>query len=59
MVGFPISIIPRIVHPPVDQFAAYVQKAGLARDVRLIEGPGFVGIDSATTASDARHHGVL
>ncbi len=52
LVGFPISIIPRIVHPSVDQFAAYIQKAGLARDVRLIEGPGFVGIDSATTASD-------
>ena len=54
VVGFPISIIPRIVHPSVDQFAAYIQKAGLARDVRLIEGPGFVGIDSATTASDAQ-----
>jgi len=54
VVGFPISIIPRIVHPSIDQFAAYIQKAGLARDVRLIEGPGFVGIDSATTASDAQ-----
>jgi multidrug efflux pump subunit AcrB len=54
LVGFPISIIPRIVHPSIDQFAAYIQKAGLARDVRLIEGPGFVGIDSATTASDAQ-----
>ena len=54
VIGFPISIIPRMVHPPVDQFAAYIQKAGLARDVRLIEGPGFVGIDAATTASDAQ-----
>jgi multidrug efflux pump subunit AcrB len=52
--GFPISISPRLVHPPIDQFAAYVQKSGLARDLQVIEGPGFVAVDVAAEASDAR-----
>jgi multidrug efflux pump subunit AcrB len=52
--GFPISISPRLVHPGLDQFAAYVQRQGLARDVRVIEGPGFVAVDGASDASDAQ-----
>ncbi len=54
VLGFPISLSPRLVQPVVDQFAAYLKKSGLARDVRVIEGPGFVALDSASDASDAR-----
>jgi len=52
--GFPISISSRLVDPAIDQFAKYAEKSGLARDVRLIEGPGFVAVDSATAGSDAQ-----
>ncbi|MFZ5450701.1 MAG: efflux RND transporter permease subunit [Thermodesulfobacteriota bacterium] len=52
--GFPISISPRTIHPIIDHFAAFLGKAGLARDVRVIEGPGFVALDAASGASDAQ-----
>jgi multidrug efflux pump subunit AcrB len=54
VLGFPISISPRLVHAAVDQFAAYLQKSGLARDVRVFEGPGFVAVDGAADANDAQ-----
>jgi multidrug efflux pump subunit AcrB len=52
--GFPVSINPRLVHPPLEQMATFAEKAGLARDLRLIDGPGFLAVDGATEASDAR-----
>ena len=57
--GFPISISPRLVHPLIDQLAAVAQKSGLARDLRVIEGPGFVALDGATEKSEAQIMGFL
>ncbi len=54
VIGFPISISPRLVQPGIDQFARYLAKSGLAGDVRVIEGPGFVGVDAASDKSDAQ-----
>jgi multidrug efflux pump subunit AcrB len=50
--GFPISISPRLMHGPLDQLARLMQKEGVARNLRMVEGPGFVGMDGDSPLSD-------
>ncbi|MGB9180764.1 MAG: efflux RND transporter permease subunit [Pyrinomonadaceae bacterium] len=50
--NFPQSISPRLIRNGLDLFARYTKDYAYARDVRLIEGPGFVGLDGVSDAND-------
>jgi multidrug efflux pump subunit AcrB len=51
--GLPTSVPPSAARPAVDLFIQAATAAGLLRDARAIEGPGFVGVDGATDRDDA------
>ncbi|MBF0551471.1 MAG: efflux RND transporter permease subunit [Deltaproteobacteria bacterium] len=51
VVCFPISMSPQAL-VGVEPFARFVQQEGLAKDVRIISGSGFVGIDGSSGAGD-------
>src|SRR5581483_7988074 len=53
VVNFPTSLSVRIVHPALEMFADFTREKGYARDVRLVEGTGFVGLDGVSDADDA------
>ena len=59
VVNFPQSLGARIVHPALDAFADFTREKGFARDIRLIEGADFVGLDGASEADDAKLLGHL
>src|SRR5262249_44249302 len=52
--GFPSSVPARVVRPSVESFDGYAQARGALADAAVFEGPGFVGIDAASTWADAR-----
>lgn len=52
VVNFPQSISTRLTRNSLDLFARFTKDVGYARDIRLIEGAGFVGLDGASSASD-------
>lgn len=54
VVAVPFSTPPQAVARLRDLFAADLERRGLARDVRAIEGPGFTGVDAVVTVDDAR-----
>ncbi|MBM4293630.1 MAG: efflux RND transporter permease subunit [Deltaproteobacteria bacterium] len=51
---FPTSISPRLIHGPLDLFFRQLQEAGAAQDLRLLEGPGFVGLDGVSRLQDGQ-----
>jgi multidrug efflux pump subunit AcrB len=51
--GFPLSVPPHVVEPALQLYAQFLQKEGLARDLRLMHGPGFIGVDGETDKDDA------
>src|SRR5262249_13074989 len=51
--GLPSSIPATAARPALDLFIAAATGDGLLRDARILEGPGFVGVDAATDADDA------
>src|SRR6185436_18940040 len=51
--GLPASLPPGAARPAIDLFIQAATAAGLLRDVRALEGPGFVGVDGATDQDDA------
>jgi multidrug efflux pump len=59
VVNFPQSLGGRTVHPALDAFAGFAREKGFARDIRLIEGAGFVGLDGAANDDDATLVGYL
>jgi multidrug efflux pump subunit AcrB len=52
--GFPQSLPPKVVRPPFEAFARFASQSGAVRDVSFFEGPGFVGVDAASSWDDAR-----
>jgi multidrug efflux pump subunit AcrB len=50
--NLPQSVPSSILRAPVEMFLAYVKEKGFARDVRFIEGGGFVGFDGVSDLSD-------
>src|SRR5690349_18144881 len=53
VVNVPASLGARIVHPALEAFADFTREKGFARDVRLVEGAEFVGLDGVSDADDA------
>ncbi len=51
--AFPQSVSLDVVQPHVRLFADLVGQQGVLRDIHALEGPGFVGVDGISTASDA------
>ncbi len=51
--GYPRTLAPDLARGPIELFAQSSVSAGLWRDPRRIEGPGFIGLDGETSASDA------
>ncbi len=51
--GLPSSIEPSAARAAVDLFTAAAVADGILTDPRTIEGPGFVGVDAATSKRDA------
>lgn len=49
---YPAAIDPRTVRLGVQQYSRYIQEKGIARDIRIMEGSGFAGIDADSEASD-------
>jgi multidrug efflux pump subunit AcrB len=56
---FPTTEDNRLMALGVEQFVEYAGKLDLVHDVRILDGPGFAGIDFASTASDATLMGAL
>ncbi len=52
VVPFPTSITSRVAGRQRDLIAGAIAARGLGRDVRLLDGPGFVGADVATDLDD-------
>ena len=50
--GLPSSINPRAARPLVEMFAQQVAADGIATDAKVIEGPGFIGVDIGSEADD-------
>jgi multidrug efflux pump subunit AcrB len=51
--NFPPSANPRLIRMAQNLFARVTLEQGVARDLRFIEGPGFVGVDGEGAADDA------
>ena len=51
--GYPRSLSPDLARGPIELFSQSSCATGLWREPRRIEGPGFIGLDGETTASDA------
>ena len=56
---FPTRGDKRLMAVGVGQFIEYAEKLDLVHDVRILDGPGFAGIDFATTADDRTLMGAL
>ncbi|MES1261196.1 MAG: efflux RND transporter permease subunit, partial [Acidobacteriota bacterium] len=56
---FPTREDKRLIALGVSQFIDYAAKRNLMRDARVLDGPGFAGIDFATGADDATLMGAL
>lgn len=56
---FPTREDKRLIALGVEQFIDYASRLGLVRNVRVLDGPGFAGIDFATAANDATLLGAL
>jgi multidrug efflux pump subunit AcrB len=54
VVAFPPSINRRSLRRSAEAGATAIVESGVGGDARVIEGPGFLGIDVATTADDQR-----
>jgi multidrug efflux pump subunit AcrB len=52
IVNVPASLGARIVHPGLVGFADFTREKGYARDVRLVEGAEFIGLDGVSDADD-------
>lgn len=50
--GLPATISPEAVHRPIDLFARQSMADGMLRDARVIQGPGFVGVDASSEKQD-------
>jgi len=53
-VNFPQSVGARVVHPGLEAFADFTREKGFARDMRLIEGTEFLGLDGVSGDDDAK-----
>jgi multidrug efflux pump subunit AcrB len=52
--GFPGAVPSSVVRPTIELFGRYAEQKGAFADVRPFEGPGFAGLDAATSWDDAR-----
>ena len=59
VVNFPRSVGARIVRPVLDAFAGFAREKGFARDIRLVEGAEFIGLDGVTGDDDANLLGYM
>ena len=50
---FPQTVSQDAVRRPFNLLSGIAEKEGLLRDIRLFDGPGFVGLDAITTLDDA------
>src|SRR5262245_14336148 len=51
--GLPAAVPPAIVRQPIQMFVDAATADGLVRDARVVSGPGFVGVDVASSQDDA------
>jgi multidrug efflux pump subunit AcrB len=56
---FPTREDKRLLALGVGQFVQYAEKLNLVNDVRILDGPGFTGIDFASSANDAALMGAV
>ncbi|HWT03759.1 MAG TPA: efflux RND transporter permease subunit [Pyrinomonadaceae bacterium] len=48
----PRAMQPRILRAPAEMFTAFLKEKNIARDVRIIQGEGFVGFDGSSERDD-------
>jgi multidrug efflux pump subunit AcrB len=51
--GFPLSVPTNVVHPAVQLYGHFLEREGVASNLRIIQGPGFMGVEGETTKDDA------
>jgi multidrug efflux pump subunit AcrB len=52
--NFPQAVGPRLIRLGFEAFARYLSDKGVAHDLRLLEGSGFMGLDGTSDADDAQ-----
>jgi multidrug efflux pump subunit AcrB len=57
--GLPSSINPHSAREAVDLFIRAATADGYLRDAQMLEGPGFIGVDAATSKNDAAISGYV
>jgi multidrug efflux pump subunit AcrB len=53
VVGFPETLNTDVIRPTAEMVKLYLNQTGAARDVRIIEGRGFIGFDGASDFDEA------
>ena len=59
VLNYPQSISSDLVRKGLDLFARFTRELGYARDIRLIDGSGFVGVDGASAESEEKLLGYM
>ncbi len=59
VVCYPQSLTPRVPQRQRDLFISYAQEHGTLKDIRAIDGNGFVGLDAISTISDQELNKVM
>lgn len=54
VLNYPTSMGPNLVEDPAREAAHWFMARGLARDLRIIGGPGFIGLDGLTDRTDTQ-----
>jgi multidrug efflux pump subunit AcrB len=54
VIGFPETLSAEVVRPTAELFKLYLDETAVARDVRIIEGRGFLGFDGASDEDETR-----
>lgn len=52
VVGLPVSVSPSVLQDQATQFVAYAQSAGVASNMRILSGPGYIAADGLSAKSD-------
>ncbi len=50
--GFPVAVPENIVEPALQAFAQFLEKGGTGRDMKLIHGTNFIGVDGESSKTD-------
>lgn len=59
VVGLPMSVSPSVLQDQVAQFIAHAQSTGLASDLRMLCGPGYIAVDGVSKKTDEQIYSAI